>query len=130
MTQQPSFEIKGQEHKFYKLIKALYQLKQAPRASFAKMDEYLQKVGFQRSECDDTLYVRQQGQNMVIIVMYIDDLVITGNNDDHTVHVKKELHEGFKMTDLGLLHYYIGVELFQCPHHIFISQNKYAVEVL
>jgi hypothetical protein len=44
--------------------------------------------------------------------------------------VKKELHAGFKMTDLGLLHYYLGVEVFQRPHHIFISQSKYAAEVL
>ena len=57
MTQPPGFEIEGQEHKVWKLIKALYGLKQAPRAWHAKMDEYLRKVGFQRSESDDTLYV-------------------------------------------------------------------------
>jgi hypothetical protein len=51
---------------------------------------------------------------------------------DHTkmkelhAQVKKELHAGFKMTDLGLLHYYLGIEVFQRPHHIFISQSKYA----
>jgi hypothetical protein len=44
--------------------------------------------------------------------------------------VKKELHVGFKMTDLGLLHYYLGVEVFQRPHHIFISQSKYPAEIL
>jgi hypothetical protein len=44
--------------------------------------------------------------------------------------VKKELHAGFKMTDLGLLHYYLGVEVFQRYHHIFISQSKYAAELL
>eukprot|EP00253_Pinus_taeda_P005792 PITA_05792 len=94
------------------------------------MDEYLKKVGFQRSESDDTLYVRQQGKYLVILVMYVDDLIITGNHDDHIAQVKKELQAGFKMTDLGLLHYYLGVEVFQCPHHIFISQSKYVAEVL
>lgn len=94
------------------------------------MDEYLQKVGFQRSESDDTLYVRQQGKHLVILIMYVDDLIITGKNDDHIEQMKKELHAGFKMTDLGLLHYYLGVEVFQCPHDIFISQRKYATEVL
>ena len=126
MTQLPGFEIEGQEHKVCKLIKALYGLKQAPRAWYAKMDEYLRKVGFQQSESDDTLYVRQQGKNMVILVMYVDDLIIIGNNDDHITQVKKELHAGFKMIDLGLLHYYLRVEIFQHPHHIFISQSKYA----
>jgi hypothetical protein len=62
--------------------------------------------------------------------MYVDDLIITGNNDDHIAQVKKELHAGFKMTDLGLLHYYLGIEVFQRPHHIFISQSKYAAEIL
>eukprot|EP00253_Pinus_taeda_P030805 PITA_30805 len=128
MTQPPGFEVEGQEHKVYKLIKALYGLKQAPCAWYAKMDEYLKKVGFQRSESDDTLYVRQQGKYLVILVMYVNDFIITGNHDDHIAQVKKELHAGFKMTDLGLLHYYLGVEVFQRPHHIFISQSKYAAE--
>jgi hypothetical protein len=83
MTQPLGFELEGQEHKVCKLIKALYGLKQAPRAWYAKMDEYLHKVGFQRSESDDTLYVHLQGKNMVMLVMYVDDLIITGNNDDH-----------------------------------------------
>ena len=130
MTQPPGFEVKGQEHKVCKLIKALYGLKQAPRAWYAKMDEYLRKVGFHRSESDDTLYVRQQGKYLVILIMYVDDLIITGNNDDHIEQVKKELHAGFKMIDLGLLHYYIGVEVFQRPHQIFISQSKYAAKIL
>ena len=80
------------------------------------MDEYLRKICFQRSETNDTLYVRQQGKNLVILVMYVDDLIITSNNDDHIEQVKKELHAGFKMTDLGLLHYYLGVEVSQRPH--------------
>eukprot|EP00253_Pinus_taeda_P034496 PITA_34496 len=130
MTQPPSFEVEGQEHRVCKLIKSLYGLKQAPRAWYAKMDEYLKKVGFQRSESDDTLYVRQQGKYLVILVMYVDDLIITGNHDDHIAQVKKELHAGFKMTDLGLLHHYLRVEVFQRPHHIFISQSKYVAEVL
>jgi len=90
------------------------------------MDEYLQTIGFQPSESADTLYIRQQGPYLVILVMYVDDLIITWNNDDHIAQVKKELHAGFKMTDLGLLHYYLGIEVFQRPHHIFISQSKYA----
>ena len=62
--------------------------------------------------------------------MYVDDLIITGNNDDHIAQVKQELHVSFKMTNLGLLHYYLGVEIFQRPHQIFISQSKYATEIL
>jgi hypothetical protein len=62
--------------------------------------------------------------------MYVDDLIITGNNDDHIAEVKKVLHEGFKMFDLGLLHYCLGIEVFQRPHHIFISQSKYETKII
>jgi hypothetical protein len=130
MQQPPGFEIEGKEHKVCKLIKALYGLKKDPRAWYTKMDEYLRKVGFQRSESDDTLYIHQQGPYLVILFMYVDDLIIKGNNDDHIAQVKKELHACFKMTYLGLLHYYLGFQVFQCPHHIFISQSKYASEIL
>ena len=123
MQQPPGFEIAGKEHKVCKLIKALYGLKQTPRDWYTKMDEYLRKVGFQRSESDDTLYIREQGPYLVILIMFVDDFLITGNNDDHIAMVKKELHAGFKMTDLGLLHYYFGIEVFQRSHHIFISQS-------
>jgi hypothetical protein len=47
------------------------------------MDEYLSKVGFHRSESDDTLYIRQQGSYLVILIMFVDDFLITGNNEDH-----------------------------------------------
>ena len=60
MTQLQGFEVEGQEHKVCKLIKDLYGLKQAPRAWYAKIDEYLRKVGFQQSESDDTLYFQMQ----------------------------------------------------------------------
>ena len=124
MTQPLGFEIEGQEHKVCKLIKALYGLKQVPRSWYAKMDKYLWEVGFQQSESDDTLYVCQQGKNMVILVMYVDDLIITRNINDHILQVK-ELQVGFRMIDLGLLHYYLGVEVFQHPNHIFIFQSRY-----
>lgn len=67
---------------------------------------------------------------MVIIVMYVDDLIITGNNDDHILQVKKDLHAGFKMTNFGLLHNYLGVDVFQHPQHIFISQSKHESKIL
>ena len=62
----------------------------------------------------------------MILIMYVDDLIIIGNNDNHIAQGKNKLHVGFKMIDLGLLHYYLGVKVFQSPHHIFISQSKYA----
>ena len=67
---------------------------------------------------------------MVILVLYVDDLVIIGNNEAHIKQVKEELKERFKMTDLGTLHYYLGVEISQHPNQIFLSQTKYATKLL
>jgi hypothetical protein len=75
------------------------------------MNEDLHKVGFHKSESSDALYVRLQGKHMVILVVYVDDLIITRNNDHHIAHVKQELEAGFKMTNLVLLHFFLGVEV-------------------
>ena len=72
----------------FSFIKDLYGLKQAPRAWYAKIDEYLRHVGFHRSESDDTLYFRMQDKNLVIIILYVDDLIITGNQEVHIHQVK------------------------------------------
>ena len=83
MTRPPGFEVEGKEYKVCKLIEALYGLKQAPRAWYAKIDDYLRHVGFHRSESDDTLYFRMQDKNLVIIILYVDDLIITRNQEVH-----------------------------------------------
>jgi hypothetical protein len=95
MTQPPSFEVEGQEQekKVCKLIKSLYGLKHEPRSWYTKMDEYLKHVGFHRSEFNDTLYYRMQGKNLVIIVLYVDDFIITGNFETHIKQVKQELQQ-------------------------------------
>jgi hypothetical protein len=67
---------------------------------------------------------------MVILVLYVDDLIIIGNNEAHIKQVKEELKAGFKKIDLGELHYYLGVEVSQHPNQIFLSQTKYATEIL
>ena len=63
-----------------KLKKALYGLKQAPRAWYQKLVECLSSVGFQQSNADPSLFVKHNGKEMVIICIYVDDLIITGNN--------------------------------------------------
>jgi hypothetical protein len=101
-------------------------MKQDPRAWFSKMDDYLHKVGFQRSESDDTLYVHLQWKNLVILVMYVDDLIITGNNNEHIVHVKKELPGVFKMAYFVLLHYYWD-NSFPSFNKFFVSKDTSAL---
>jgi transposase InsO family protein len=131
MTQPEGFTVKGQEQKVCKLVKYLYGLKQAPRAWYEKLTEHLLKLNYKHFNLDDaTLFVKKVGKSVVYLVVYVDDLLITGNNDDYIASIKKELKKVFDMTDLGLLHYYLGIEVTQNPNFIFISQKKYIGELL
>jgi len=112
VKQPPGYEVKGEEGKVYKLKKALYGLKQAPRVWYSRIDAYLISNGFNRSGSEPTLYtqVNKHGE-ILILCLYVDDLIFTGNlsiNDFKTA-MKTE----FEMTDLGLMKYFLGIEVKQ-----------------
>jgi len=89
------------------------------------------KINFEHFNLDDaTLFVRKVGKTVVYIVVYVDDLLITGNNESYIASVKQDLKKVFEMIDMGHLHYYLGVEVIQDPKYIFISQRKYIGELL
>eukprot|EP00253_Pinus_taeda_P002309 PITA_02309 len=118
--------MKGHEHKVCKLVKSLYGLNQAPRASYEKLIEHLLELNFKHYDLDDaTLFVKKVVKTVVYLVVYVDDLLMTGNNESYTASIKKELRKGFEMTDLGYGHYYLGIEVTQHPKSIFFSQKKF-----
>ena len=84
-----------------KLKKALYGLKHAPRAWYSRIDEYLTKNGFVRSKNDSNLYVFHENADLLLIIVYVDDLVITGSRISLIEPIKKCLSIGFDMKDLG-----------------------------
>jgi hypothetical protein len=130
-VEQPEGYIKeGEEDKVCLLKKALYGLKQAPRAWYSRIDEHLQNLGFAKSFSESTLYVKQNGANILIISLYVDDLLVTGNNTSFVEKFKQEMMEVFEMTDLGLMTFFLGMEIMQDEHEVFICQKKYAKEIL
>eukprot|EP01018_Ginkgo_biloba_P001301 Gb_29290 [translate_table: standard] len=102
MQQPEGFELKGKEKLVCKLNKPLYGLKQ-PHAWYIKIDEHLRGNSFQRSASDPNLYVKKKDGDLVILVVYVDDLVITGNSLKLIDKVKGDLGKAFEMTDLGLM---------------------------
>ncbi|MCO5584428.1 hypothetical protein L7F22_038355 [Adiantum nelumboides] len=114
VTQPRGFVKKGQENKVCKCHKALYGLKQSPRAWYEKADTHLVKRGFRNSPIESTLYVKREGDVLLIVVLYVDDLLITGPNEGHIAEFKADLNDTFKMKDLGLLHHYLGIQFKQC----------------
>jgi hypothetical protein len=114
MSQSEGFVVKGQEHKVCKLIKSLYGLKQAQRAWYENLTKHLLKLNFKHFNLDDaTLFVKKVGKIVVYLVVYVDDLFITGNDENYIASIKKELKKGSEMIDLGHLHYYLGIEVIQ-----------------
>lgn len=79
MTQPPGFKIVGKEHQVCRLAKALYGLKQAPHAWYIKTDKYLINQCFQRSPSNANLYVKHTGGEILLLVIYVDDLIITSS---------------------------------------------------
>eukprot|EP00253_Pinus_taeda_P033335 PITA_33335 len=124
------YEKKGQEHKVCKLKKALYGLKQAPRAWYSRIDSYLLENGFDKCEGEPTVYIKEKDGKLLIVVLYVDDVIFTGNDDYLIGNFKAVMKEEFEMTDMGLLRYFLGIEVDQNKNGIFISQEKYVNDVL
>jgi hypothetical protein len=131
-VQQPEgFEVAGHKHKVYKLHKSLYSLKQAPRARYSIIDTHLIQLGFKRSENKATLYLKQDEDGLqLVILLYVDDMLVTGSNVKLLVEFKKEMQDVFETSDLGIMNYFLGMEIHQCSSGIFVSQRKYVVDIL
>lgn len=131
VSQPEGFVANGNEDKVYRLKKALYGLKQAPRAWYFKIDSYFQESGFKRSENEPTLYLKKTGKDEFLVVcLYVDDMIYMGSNELIIAEFKTCMMKKFEMTDLGLLHYFLGLEVKQGFDGIFISQRKYAMDLL
>ena len=112
-----------------RLKKALYGLKQAPRAWYSRIDTYLQEMGFTKSDADPNVYFIVIGEEPLILVLYVDDLVITGA-ERLIESCKRDLVSEFEMKDIVLIHYFLGLEVWQEEGHFFLGQGKYIVDIL
>ena len=105
------FEIFESELHVCQLKRALYGLKQAPRAWYTRIDSYFTRLGFTKSEVDANLYQIIVDGKLLIIVLYVDDLILTG--DEKLIKsCKEDLARDLEMKDMGLLHYFLGLEIW------------------
>jgi hypothetical protein len=130
VSQPEGYAVKGKEQHVLKLSKALYGLRQAPRAWNVKLDKSLKKLNFRRCLSEQAVYTRGTRSNTVILGVYVDDLIVTGGNADQISLFKRQMMIEFEMTDLGLLSYYLGIEVEQKEDHITMKQSGYAKKVL
>jgi hypothetical protein len=93
------------------LKKALYGLKQVPRAWYGIIDSFLTSLGFTKSKVDSNLYFKVMNDKPIILLLYVDDLFLTGEEKLIT-YCKKKLAAEFEMKDIGLMHYFLGLEVW------------------
>lgn len=131
VSQPQGFIVKGQESKVYKLKKALYGLRQAPRAWNLKLNRILVRgLKFHRCLKEPSLYRKEVCNNILLVVVYVDDLLVTGSSLELIEGFKQEMATKFEMSDLGMLTYYLGIEVCQGENGITLKQNRYALKIL
>jgi hypothetical protein len=127
VQQPPGFVVEKGSGKVLKLRKALYGLRQAPRAWNARLDKELLKLGFVRSPHEHAVYRRSDNNgNFLIVGVYVDDLIITGPSQDSIAVFKRQMMKSFSMSDLGLLTYYLGIQVDQKERETTLCQSSYA----
>jgi hypothetical protein len=105
-----------------KLHNSIYGLKQSPRTWHAKLSSTLEMLGFSKSSADSSLYVRLGKIDKLIVLIYVDDLIITGNNIDIITQLKKNLQHQFPIKDLGFLKYFLGIKMATSSKGLFLNQ--------
>jgi hypothetical protein len=113
-----------------KLKKALYGIKQAPRAWYSRLDKYLQQAGFRKGSADNNLYIKVSQGNILLIEVYVDDIIFGSDDDKLSQKFAKDMQSEFKMSLLGELSFFLGLQIRQSNQGIFISQTKYIIEML
>ncbi|GJU60739.1 putative RNA-directed DNA polymerase [Tanacetum coccineum] len=129
MLPPPGF-FKENENKVCKLKKSLYGLKQAPRQWNHKLAEVLFEAGFVQSKNDHSLYIKKEGETCLYLLVYVDDLVLTGNSEVEMNRFKEFLSNKFKIKDLGELKYFLGIEVLRTKSGLCLNQRKYCLEML
>ncbi|GJW81798.1 ribonuclease H-like domain-containing protein [Tanacetum coccineum] len=112
------------------LQRSLYGLKQAPRAWFQRFASFITRVSFQHSKTDTSLFVYHQGSNIAYLLLYVDDIVLTASSTALLQCIITVLHGEFAMTDLGSLNYFLGISAQRTKSGLFLSQSKFAEEIL
>ena len=130
MIQPMGFQNQDHPEHVCKLRKALYGLKQAPRAWYGKIAEFLTQSGYSVTPADTSLFVKANEGKLAIVLVYVDDLVITGDDEEEIPRTKENLSVRFQMKELGQLKHFLGLEIDRTQEGIFLCQQKYSKDLL
>nr|GFA28546.1 putative ribonuclease H-like domain-containing protein [Tanacetum cinerariifolium] len=114
----------------YKVEKAMYGLHQAPRAWYGTLSKYLLSNGFQRGAIDQTLFIRRQRGNFILVQVYVDDIIFGSSNPQLCREFEALMYEEFQISAMGELNFFLGLQVLQKKDGIFLSQDKYVGDIL
>nr|GFA72681.1 putative ribonuclease H-like domain-containing protein [Tanacetum cinerariifolium] len=117
-------------HRVYKVEKAMYGLHQALRAWYGTLSKYLLDNGFQTGIIDQTLFIRKQKGEFLLVQVYVDDIIFGSSNPKMCREFEALMHEKFKMSAMGELNFFLGLQVLQKKDGIFLSQHKYVSDIL
>ncbi|GJR56290.1 putative ribonuclease H-like domain-containing protein [Tanacetum coccineum] len=130
VTQPPGFKDPDHPDKVYKVVKALYGLHQAPRAWYETLANYLLSNRFKRGKIDQTLFIKKQKGDILLVQVYVDDIIFGSTNKELCTGFEKLMKDKFQMSSMGELTFFLGLQVQQKEDGIFISQDKYVAEIL
>ncbi|KAE8673637.1 Calcium-dependent protein kinase 34 [Hibiscus syriacus] len=132
MVQPPRFEQLAADGSrlVCKLEKVLYGLKQAPRSWYAKLCDFLGRIGFHGTQADASLFIRCLGKSFTYALVYVDDIIVTGQDETEVESVISQLSQEFSLKDLGDLNYFLGLEVQRTNHSLILRQKKFILELL
>ncbi|GJX40966.1 putative ribonuclease H-like domain-containing protein [Tanacetum coccineum] len=126
----PGFQDSQFPNRVYKVVKAMYGLHQAPRAWYGTLSKYLLDNDFQRGTIDQTFFIRKHKGEFLLVQVYVDDIIFGSSNPKLCREFEALMHDKFKMIAMGELNFFLGLQVLQKKDGIFLSQDKYVVDIL
>jgi hypothetical protein len=130
MKQPPGFFYSALPSHVCRLHKSLYGLKQAPRAWYTCLNDLLLSIGFHASKVDTSLFIFSIGVDICYLLVYVDDILLTGSNSLLLQRLIQLLSSEFKLHDLGSVHYFLGIEVQSISMGLMLYQHKYTLDIL
>ncbi|GKE24097.1 retrovirus-related pol polyprotein from transposon TNT 1-94 [Tanacetum coccineum] len=130
VSQSDGFVDPDNPYHVYKLKKALYGLKQAPCAWYDMLSSFLISQDFSKGSVDPTIFIRRQGKELLLVQIYVDDIISAASTPELCDLFSKIMCSKFKMSMMGRISFFLGLQISQSPRGIFINQSKYALESL
>jgi len=130
ITQPPGFEDHKLPRHVYKLKKALYSLKQAPRQWYERLSNFLLSKSYERGQVDKTLFIKKSNSDIILVQVHVDDIIFGSTNESLCQEFVLDMRGEFEMSMMGELNYFLGLQIRQLKNGTFLSQSKYCIDVL